>query len=279
MNSALMPMRIGVAAMIFCANPAWSVDSVTAEALRLYGGVYSANCADPAAPRLRAGADALVVELGNQRIVGRNVQAAYSFFGNSPPPNYQVVLLSEVRPGVGVEFIVYRDRTGLYATFEADPGMRAILGKAAPAVKYRHCSGSGARQGEAPPVRPPPPAPRTPEPATMGPADLLNDARFKAAYYRALGGWVREPWLARLDGPGPPVRRVRLGGADYLMASACKPHDCADHNTVLLYSSAQGAVYGRLFQRGVASFIGAPPAHLAAALERLWRAEWRQVRG
>ena len=73
-----------------------------------------------------------------------------------------------------------------------------------------------------------------------------------------------EPWLNKLDGPAPELKRVRVGGTDYLMASACKAHDCADNNTVLLYSKQNGAVYGKVFERRRASLIGNPPAAVAA---------------
>jgi len=38
-------------------------------------------------------------------------------------------------------------------------------------------------------------------------------------------------------------------GTEYLLASACKDHDCADNNTVLLYSAAQGVVYGKVYRQ------------------------------
>lgn len=48
-------------------------------------------------------------------------------------------------------------------------------------------------------------------------------------------------------------------GTEYLLASACKDHDCADNNTVLLYSAAQGVVYGKVYRQRRSTLIGAPP--------------------
>jgi hypothetical protein len=82
--------------------------------------------------------------------------------------------------------------------------------------------------------------------------------------------------MATLDGPSPSNKKVKIGGTDYILASACKNHDCADNNTVLLYSAAQGVVYGKVMQRRRSTLIGAPPTAVASELDRLWAAEWRQ---
>jgi hypothetical protein len=44
----------------------------------------------------------------------------------------------------------------------------------------------------------------------------------------------------------------------------------------LLYSVAQGVVYGKIVQQRRATLIGTPPPAVAAELDRLWIAEWRQ---
>jgi hypothetical protein len=64
----------------------WAQNTLDAQALKLYGGTYSADCSNPSATRLRVVADALMVEQGNKRLTGNNVQAAYSYFGQSSPP-------------------------------------------------------------------------------------------------------------------------------------------------------------------------------------------------
>ena len=100
--------------------------------------------------------------------------------------------------------------------------------------------------------------------------------RFKSAYFKALGARVKESWLTKLDGPAPELKKVRVAGTEYLMASVCKPHDCGDNNTVLLYSARNGSVYGKVLDRRRALLIGDPPPAVAAELDRLWANEWRQ---
>jgi hypothetical protein len=105
---------------------------------------------------------------------------------------------------------------------------------------------------------------------------LLKDSTFKSAYFKALGGKAKEPWLTKLDAPAPLIEKVRVAGTEYLLASVCKPHDCADNKTVLLYSAQNGTVYGKVLERRRASLIGDPPAAVSAELDRLWASEWRQ---
>jgi hypothetical protein len=262
------------AGLLAASAPAWAQSRLDAETLKLYGGTYSADCSSAAAPRLRVAADTLAVERGNKRLTGRNAQASYSFFGQSPPPDYQVALMSDVRPGLQMLFIVYRDKSGQYITLDGDSKVQAALGRDLLGRKYRSCNPTAK---EAP--RPAAPAPaKASVDATIGPPELLLDAKFKSIYYKALGPKVKEPWLAELDGPAPPVKKITIAGTEYLFATACKNHDCGDNNTVLLYSAAQAVVYGKVLQQRRASFIGAPPPAIAAELDRLWAVEWRQNR-
>jgi hypothetical protein len=108
-------------------------------------------------------------------------------------------------------------------------------------------------------------------------AGLLYNEKAKATYYKALGPLSKEPWLAKLDGPSPQNRRVKVAGADYVLLAACKNRDCENNSTVLLYSTAQDVVYGTIYQRGKSSLIGAPPPAVASELERLWKIEWRST--
>ena len=106
-------------------------------------------------------------------------------------------------------------------------------------------------------------------------AGLLYNAQAKAAYHKALGPLVKQPWLARLDGPSREFRPVKVAGADYMLGSTCKNHDCYDHTVVLLWSGMQNVVYGKVVQKGKATLIGAPPPAVAAELDKLWTAEFR----
>ncbi len=261
------------ASLIALASPAWAQSKLDADSIRLWGGTYSTNCGNPSAPRLRVVSDALMVEQNNKRLTGRNVQAQHSFFGNSPPPDYQVALASEVRRDIQLLFIVYQDRSGLYIVPDGDREVQAALGKALVGQKYRSCDAAG---------RPATPAPAA-APASVGepminPWDLLQDPKFKPVYYRALGAKVNERWLTDLDGPATPTTKINVAGNEYVFAKSCKNHDCGDNNVVLLYSAAQGKVYGKVFDRRRASLIGNPPPAVAAELDRLWVAEWRQNR-
>ena len=53
-------------------------------------------------------------------------------------------------------------------------------------------------------------------------AGLLYNAQAKAAYHQALGPLVKEPWLARLDGPSREFRPVKVAGEAYMLGDACK---------------------------------------------------------
>src|SRR5262245_62609080 len=70
-------------------------------------------------------------------------------------------------------------------------------------------------------------------------AGLLYNQKAKDTYYKALGPLSKEPWLAKLDGPSPENKRIKVAGTDYFLLAACKNHDCYENSTVLLYSQAQ----------------------------------------
>ena len=245
------------------------------DVLKLYGGVYSPDCSNPMAPRLRVLDDALVVEQGNHRLIGREVMASFSYFGNSPPPNYLVALLSQVPRADGLLFMVYKDRAGQYIRIEPDPKVGSALGKSLTGLRYRWCNAPAQQARVVPAVLAPAVRPAG---TFIDPWDLVRDPAFKAVYYRALGPRVNQYWLAHLEGPAHPVSKIRIAGTEYVYAMVCKDHDCSDNNTVLLYSAAQGVVYGKVLLAGRGSLIGSPPPALAAEIERLWRKEWRQGR-
>jgi hypothetical protein len=105
---------------------------------------------------------------------------------------------------------------------------------------------------------------------------VLLSPEVKATYFKALGPLAREPWLARLDGPGPQNKRVKVAGVDFVHMSSCKNHDCADNSAVFLYSVEKGVVYGTIYRKGTTTSIGAPPPAVAAELPMLWKKEFRQ---
>jgi hypothetical protein len=264
------------ATIIGTAAPIWAQGKLDGDSFKLWGGTYSTNCADSKAPRLRVASDALMVEQGDKRLTGRNVQASYSFYGQSPPPDYQVALTGEVRGSLQLLFIVFQDKTGVYITLDGDREVQAALGKPLLGRKYRSCD--GARRAATPPPAGAPVTAAPPGEAVTNPWDLLSDRKFKSAYYKVLGPKVREDWLATLDGPAVPTSKINVAGSEYVFASSCKNHDCADNNVVLLYSPALGKVYGKVFDRRRASLIGNPPAPVAAELDRLWISTYRRNR-
>ena len=102
-------------------------------------------------------------------------------------------------------------------------------------------------------------------------AGLLYNAKAKEIYYKALGPLVKEPWLAKLDGPSSEGQAMKVATDDYVMLYTCKNHDCYDNNVVLLWSGIQNVVYGKVNQKGKSTLIGNPPPAVAVELEKLWK--------
>jgi len=246
---------------------ALSQDKLDAETFKAFGGTYMSDCKNTASAKVTVFADALVFLNGDKRIAGSNVQAAASWYGNNPPPEYRVALLSELPGGQQMIFVVNEDRNGYYITLDGDAKVMGAIGKPLTAQKFRQC--------DAAPKKENPPAPQTYSLVELDASGILLDPKAKAAYLKALGPLARVIWLASLDGPSPQNKAVKVAGVDYVLASSCKNHDCAENNLVLLYSATKGVVYGKIFQRGRSTLIGTPPPQIASELEKLWRSEWR----
>jgi Inhibitor of vertebrate lysozyme (Ivy) len=251
-------------------TPAWSQSTLTSQAIELYGGGFSSDCSNSAAPRLHVVADALTIEHGTKRITGHDVQTDYTFYGRSSPPTFEVVLQSQVRDGAPLLFIVNRDKSGQYITLEGGPEVEVALGKTLLGRKYRHCGAPNKRATAAPAVA-------ADADSIILPFTLLKDARFKSAYHTALGPRTKVAWLARLEGPSSALEEVTIGGKEYTVAQFCKDHDCGDNYAIVLYSAAQGVVFGKILEQRQSVMIGAPPPLIAAELERLWTAARKQT--
>ena len=243
-----------------------------------YGGSYSIACKDPASPRLHVRADALVFEQGGKTITGRQVQAAYSYFGNSPPPNYQVALMSEVKGGVQMMFIVFGDRQGQYITLEADAKLAQALGAARTKAKYRYCdgpranaAGAGASAGKSAS-----PAAKSAPGQEQDPSVVFYNPKFKAIYSKIAGPLKREAWLTTFEGPASLNANVVVDGAEFRVATICKPHDCYDHNALFMFAEKQGLVYAKVNNNGKFTLVGAPPPAAVAELDRQWKASFRR---
>ena len=263
-----------VATCLLAASPVLVQAGIDAPALRQFGGRYAVDCANPAVPQLRVTADALLVEQAGQRMTGRKPVSAYSYFGNSAPPkNFQVALLSEVRGGPQLIFMVYADPAGPYILLDGDAKVLAALTKTLTTPRYRRCEPPAARAATA---LTPAPSPAAAPGGVPGMSVLIADPAFKRAYLRSIGAKASERWLARFDGPAPPTREQTFDGVPYVVVAICKAHDCYDHNAVFLYSAPQQRVLGLVQQNGVKTLVGAPGPSLASQLDRLWLREWRQ---
>jgi hypothetical protein len=106
-------------------------------------------------------------------------------------------------------------------------------------------------------------------------AGLLYNAKAKEIYYKALGPLVKQPWLAKLDGPSSEGQAMRVANDEFVMLYTCKNHDCYDHNVVLLWSGVHNVVYGKVHQKGRSTLIGDPPPAVAAELEKIWKKQFR----
>ena len=261
----LAPGLLGAALSLLCAAPAsWAQGKVDDKLMQRYGGVLAPECGNYLLPQLLFLGDSLVVREGGKALLtGRNVKAAPAYFGATRPPEFETAFTSEVAGGDTMVFVFYRNASGLFAVVEGGPKVMAAVPAALKGKRIRHCDPNrNAAPGTKPPVE-------------IGPSDLLKDAKFRRPYAQALGPLAREPWLMELDGPAQPVRKVQVAGNDYQLVSVCKNHDCYDNNMVVLYAAASQTVYGKVLQRGRPVLVGAPPAPVAAELERLWRTTYR----
>ena len=251
-----------------------------ADSLRQFGGNYATDCGAASTgaglPRLRVAVDALTVDQGTQRMTGRSVQAATSYFGTPPPAGFKAALLSQVKGGPELQFHVYADKAGMYVLLEGDATVKAALGDALTKPKYRRCDPPSPAEAAA--LAPPPPA--RPPVGTVRPGTvpdlttLTEDPSFKRAYLRALGQKVVVRWLTSFDGPAPPPRLQTVLGTRYVVAAFCKAHDCAENNAVVVYAVEKQQLFGLLQQRGRKTLLGAPALDMAAELERIWAKEY-----
>lgn len=268
---------LAVAALLAVVAPARAQDDrLDPYSFQTWGGTYMSDCGNNASAKVTVFEADLVFLQGNKRVAGAKLRAAPSFLGPEPPENYVTTLLSE-QPGE-LQFIayVYKDEQGEYITLDGDLKVVAQIGKPALALKYRRCDAAAKRTASAVTPTPAPGAAKAaPAVEQTSAPDMLGNAGFKAAYYKALGRLAREPWLAELDGPSQLNRKVTVAGKQYVLVSACKNHDCYDNSTVLLYSAPRKLVYGWVHLAGKPVMIGNPPPAVAKKLGALWRADYR----
>jgi hypothetical protein len=268
--------------------PAWSQGKSDMNLVQRYGGVLAPDCSNYRLPQLRYLGDSLVVQDGGTAVLtGRNVKAAPTYFGATPPPEFETALTSEVA-GEAMVFVFYRNASGLFAAVEGGPKVMAALPAAFKGKRARHCDPNR----NVAPVAAAAAAPGGAASAGTGnsarifkgyalteltAAGLLYDAKAKEIYHKALGPLVKEPWLAKLDGPSSEGQAMQVANADYVMLYTCKNHDCYDNNVVLLWSGVQNVVYGKVYQGGKSTLIGDPPPAVAGELEKVWKKHFRST--
>lgn len=113
---------------------------VRPESLRLHGGTYSTDCNDAVAPRLRIGAERLVIEHGPRRRTTAVVMDSFTSFGAAPtspvPPGYVMEFI-----GDAFSFHVFEDKAGYYIQPGSYlPAAEPVIGRANMKVRFRRCT-------------------------------------------------------------------------------------------------------------------------------------------
>ena len=250
----------------------WTVSAAPLAALaaldpatdRQVAGTFSNACGDRSQLMIRLYGDVLDIERGTVAVKANRLQVSKAAPPGAPVADFKAVVRGDVKGGDGVVLVLSHNAKGLFARIDGGEKSLVPLGPGVVGQVLRHCDPN--RNA----------LPGAPVEVRLSPPDLLRDARFKAAYLQALGPLAKERWLARLEGPAPELRKVKVAGNEFTLAAACKPHDCADHNTVLLWTPKPGVLHGLVFQSGRSTLIGNPPPDVAKELQRLWAAEWRQ---
>lgn len=267
------PLLVRLPALLLLAVAPAFAQGLPPAALADYGGRYALRCDDPGSPQLFVERQRLVAEHRGRRVEAGGVQEALSYLGPNPPPGYRTTLLAEGR-GQSLGFIVYRDAGGQHIRLDGDPKLAGLLGRDAMQARFRDCDPRrSARDGAAGAQEA---RQRAADARAAAAAHPLADRAMRRAWLSALGPRAGEPWLARLEGPTIGPRAERVGARSYRFLAVCKPHDCADHNLVLLYDPATETLAALLQERGRFTRVGSADPALATALERLWRVEWRR---
>ena len=118
----------------------WAQGKTDMNLMQRYGGVLAPDCSNYMLPQLKYLGDSLVVQDGGKAVLtGRNVKAAPTYFGATPPPEFETALTSEVAGGEALVFVFYRSASGLFAAVEGGPKVMAALPAAFKGKRARHC--------------------------------------------------------------------------------------------------------------------------------------------
>lgn len=109
------------------------------ESLKLYGGTYSPDCGNAAAPRVRISADGLEIASGVRTLRTRATMDSYTSFGAAPtspvPEGYRVEFL-----GDDFSLYVFEDAKGLHVPLrDYVPTAEPIVGAKGMGLRYGRC--------------------------------------------------------------------------------------------------------------------------------------------
>jgi len=128
------------AALLAClaAFPAVAQD-LRPESLTTYGGTYSPDCGNAAAPRVRIGASGLEIASGDRTLRTRVTMDSYTSFGGAPtspvPEGYRVEFM-----GDDFSLYVFEDAKGLHVPLQDYvPAAAPIVGAQAMKLRFGRC--------------------------------------------------------------------------------------------------------------------------------------------
>ena len=148
------PRTLGVAlGLLGAVSVACAQGSVEQKLVQRYGGALAPECGNYLLPQLLYLGDSLVVRNGGKPVLtGRNVRAAPTYFGATPPPEFETALTGEVAGGGKLVFVFYRNASGLFAAVEGAPDVVAAVPGALKGKRIPHCD---ANRNVAPGAKPP----------------------------------------------------------------------------------------------------------------------------
>ncbi len=118
-------------------------------------------------------------------------------------------------------------------------------------------------------------------PAFAGPYlfELLEIKGYRKGFNAMLAGeknlpaWVKT-FAKTMDGVANPSQDIQVGGADYVFASVCKPHDCWGNTLYVVFANGGEEAWGLLEQPGATDsapfktrLLGHPDKAMADALQ------------
>lgn len=78
-------------------------------------------------------------------------------------------------------------------------------------------------------------------------SSLATASATKTAFAGMVKGHTLPAWVTK-GGTGTPAKTVMLGGKDYQVVSACKPHDCGSQRMAVIYTP-EGKTMAGLFSQ------------------------------